>query len=108
MDERRTLVMPAKLAARHAASVNDARALHDQPLALRGLRGWREKLGLTQSELAMRTGLPMSLLGMLESSDHAPSPRTWALLARALEVDPACLLEPPGGTSITFLTSTRT
>jgi len=50
---------------------------------------------LTQAELALRTGLPMSLLCQLESRDHPPSPRTWTLLARTLGLEPASLLAPP-------------
>ncbi|MDB5098108.1 MAG: helix-turn-helix protein [Cyanobacteria bacterium RYN_339] len=91
MDERRRLAMPAALAAR--LDRDTPRTLHDQALPLRGLRACRERQGLTQCDLALRTGLPMSLVGLLESTDHAPSPRTWALLARALGVPTACLLD---------------
>jgi hypothetical protein len=99
MDERRTLAMPAALAARLAPE--QPRTLHDQRLPLRGLRAWRERKGLTQADLALATGLPMSMLGQLESRDHPPSPRTWTLLARALGLAPLALLEPPGRIEIT-------
>jgi transcriptional regulator with XRE-family HTH domain len=69
------------------------RTLHDQALPLRGLRACRERLGLTQAELALRTGLPMSLLCQLESRDHPPSPRTVRLLAAALGVPARALIE---------------
>lgn len=98
--QRRTLAMPIFLQERHATLVDEGRlgaspALHDQIRPLQGLRKAREAAGLTVAELALRTGLTTNLLGLLESRDHAPSPRTWQALARALDVEPAVLLEAP-------------
>jgi transcriptional regulator with XRE-family HTH domain len=85
-------MMPAALQAR---LMQDPKPLHDQALPLRGLRGWRERQGMTQADLALRTGLPMSLLCQLESRDHPPSPRTLGLLARELGVPVAWLFAAP-------------
>jgi DNA-binding XRE family transcriptional regulator len=58
------------------------------------IRALREQAGLTQAELAQKSGLPQSHISRLENSQHSPSRVTLEKLAAALgvplgDLDPA-------------------
>jgi hypothetical protein len=55
---------------------------------LRALRGWK---GLTQQEIAVRTGLAQGFISDLEKGRKTGSEETLRSLANALEIDPAWL-----------------
>lgn len=60
------------------------------------LRELRRRRGLSQPELAGRAGISLSTLARLESQSGRPCrTRTLALIARALDEDPAALLRQP-------------
>jgi|AntDeeMetagen681_2_1112603.scaffolds.fasta_scaffold23081_1 DNA-binding Xre family transcriptional regulator len=56
------------------------------------VRVWREHRGLTQSELATRSGLSQSYIAMLERGTRRGTTEKLQRLARALELDPEDLL----------------
>ncbi len=58
------------------------------------IRQNREKRGLTQAELARKTGLPQSHISRLENCKHSPSFSTIEKIALALEIDPSELDRP--------------
>jgi hypothetical protein len=57
---------------------------------LKALRKWR---GVTQMELAEKTGLAQGYLSDLESGRRTGAPATLKLIAQALDVDPSWLLD---------------
>lgn len=59
----------------------------------REIKVLREKAKLSQMQLAAKAGLHLNALGNLERGNRAPSLRTVFLLARALSVSPAKLVE---------------
>lgn len=59
----------------------------------RSVRALRRARGLSQQELAERSGISRSYLAGIEGNKRNPSLRVIAALARALEVAPAQLLE---------------
>jgi excisionase family DNA binding protein len=59
------------------------------------LRRLREAAGLTQLELAERSGLRHETISMLELAHETPFGRTVVRLARALEVAPAAFIQEP-------------
>ena len=58
---------------------------------LRALRNWR---GVTQAELAEKTGFTQSYLSDLEAKKRVGPPQTLRKIAQALDVDPRYLLDP--------------
>ncbi len=60
---------------------------------MRRVREIREARGLSQTKLAEMTGLTQATLSNLESGKHDPHLETLRMLARALGVPPAALLE---------------
>ncbi len=50
------------------------------------IKAWREYFGLTQNELAARTGLQQSAMARLERSDSIPRKSTLAKLAATMEL----------------------
>ena len=58
---------------------------------LRALRNWR---GITQAELAEKTGFTQSYLSDLEAKKRVGPPETLRKIAQALDVDPRYLLDP--------------
>ena len=57
---------------------------------LKALRKWR---GVTQTELAEKTGLAQGYLSDLESGRRTGAPATLKLIAQALDVDPSWLMD---------------
>jgi ribosome-binding protein aMBF1 (putative translation factor) len=57
------------------------------------IREARKGAGLTQEELAERTGLPQSHISRLERGEHSPSHLTLEKLAKGLQV-PLSRLDP--------------
>ena len=51
----------------------------------------REKAGLTQEELARKSGLPQSHISRLENAQHSPSQKTLERIAKALNMAPSAL-----------------
>ncbi len=66
---------------------------HRKPLATR-LRALRAGAGLSQAELAQRSGLSQDTISGLETCRHAPSRRTLKKLAEALGTTPDALAAP--------------
>jgi transcriptional regulator with XRE-family HTH domain len=59
----------------------------------RNLRAARRRVGLSQEALAERSGLHRTEVSLLERAGRDPRLATIVRLARALEVEPAALLE---------------
>src|SRR5690242_14611871 len=75
---------------RSAGEVAEQRAQIDAGSFAATLRRYRSAANLTQEELAARAGLSVHAIGMLERGVRkAPRPSTVALLAVALELEPA-------------------
>jgi len=53
------------------------------------LRAWRKRAGLTQAELAERSGVGTAFIGKLEQGRQAPGVRTANSIAWALGLSPA-------------------
>jgi transcriptional regulator with XRE-family HTH domain len=51
------------------------------------LRTTRESAGITQEELAKRTGIQQSHLSRLEQGEHSPTQKTLMKIANALGVE---------------------
>ena len=51
------------------------------------IKAWREYFGLTQAELAARTGIKQSAIARLENNDTTPRTATLEKLARAMAID---------------------
>jgi transcriptional regulator with XRE-family HTH domain len=104
--ERRALAI-ARFMQAHTGATAAAplRNVHSQLEPLRGLKRAREDRGLTIADLAMMTNLTTTVLALLESRDHPPSPRTWQTLADALGVEREVLMEspPPVGPVVIWL-----
>lgn len=64
------------------------------------LREWRQRRGLTQMQLAERSGRSQSSITEYENGRSRMSMRAQADLARALEIEPWQLLLPPGEASL--------
>lgn len=56
------------------------------------VRALREAAGLTQGELARRTGIHRPNIARIESGRHMPSLDTVVRIARALDVQPSAIL----------------
>lgn len=54
----------------------------------------RDELGLSQEDLAHRSGLHRTYVGAIERAERNPSLATLEALAKGLNVDPAALLSP--------------
>jgi transcriptional regulator with XRE-family HTH domain len=61
----------------------------------RNLRRIRQDRSLTQEELSFRAEVDRSYISLLENGQYAASVDMLAKLAKALNVEPAALLEPP-------------
>lgn len=57
----------------------------------RGIRQCRERLNVSQEELAARAGLHRNYIGLLERGERNASAKTLITLARALNVGPGDL-----------------
>lgn len=86
-------VRPLKGESRLLAIPPDVRAALDRKQAefARRLRGRREKLGLTQAQLAEKAGVGQSQVSMLETGRCRPSRASLERLAKALGVRPELL-----------------
>ncbi len=62
------------------------------------IRELRKRKGLSQNELAQRTGLSPSYLSMMETGQRELSPSCARKISRALEVSPAALAHGADGT----------
>ena len=62
--------------------VVEANVLHHVPI----IKAWREHLGMTQEQLAEKSGMKQSALARLESGNGKPRSSTLAKLAAALGV----------------------
>jgi DNA-binding XRE family transcriptional regulator len=69
------------------------RTYDNRGIPLPGLRPARQRLGLTQRELAARASLGQGTITKLERSERAAYPQTLQKLAVALGVSPAELVE---------------
>jgi transcriptional regulator with XRE-family HTH domain len=58
------------------------------------VRAAREAAGLSQAELAVRSGMVSPVISRLESGKHFPTLASFLRIAEALGVEPAQLLEP--------------
>lgn len=63
----------------------------------RRIRSLRERLDITQEELASRCGISVSFASLLERGERSPSYETLLQIADALEVPLAELFRPSGG-----------
>ena len=59
------------------------------------LCAWRLHNGLTQKELALRTGLTQAQISYLEHQNHAPALKTLEKLAKGLGLSTQDLFQPP-------------
>lgn len=57
------------------------------------IKAWREYLGVTQKELAEKTGMKQSAIARIESSDTLPRKSTLKKLARVMDIDVEQLIE---------------
>ena len=69
------------------------RSYRNRGIYLPGLRPARQRLGLTQRQLASRAGVGQGSVCKLESLRRGAYPQTLQKLAMALEVSPADLVE---------------
>ncbi len=67
-----------------------ARRLKGESL-LRAVRNWR---GMTQAEVAEKTGFTQGYLSDLEAGKREGTPQTLRMIAKALEIDPVMLVDP--------------
>jgi transcriptional regulator with XRE-family HTH domain len=63
----------------------------------RNVRDARRRQGLSQEELAHEAGMKRSYLSDLERGTRNPTVRALGRLADALKLEPAALLNRPGG-----------
>ena len=68
-------------------------AYDNRGIPLPGLRPARQRLGVTQRDLAAQAGLGQGTVSKLERSDRGAYPQTLQKLAVALGVSPADLVE---------------
>ncbi len=68
-------------------AVVEAHVLHDVPM----IRAWREHIGITQGELAVRMGVTQAAVAKLEKPDAKPRGATLTKVAEALGISPAQL-----------------
>jgi len=66
-------------------------------LVAQNLRAARAKRQLSQQELAMKAGLSVSYISMLERSERTPPLETLETIAKALRVPPLDLLQASVG-----------
>jgi transcriptional regulator with XRE-family HTH domain len=71
-------------------------AHHGRVVKLPRLRHVRERVPLTQRELAAMSGVHQTHIARIESGRLEPRPRTIRRLAEALGVEPRELMEPEG------------
>ena len=69
------------------------RSYANRGIYLPGLRPTRQRLGLTQRQLASRASLGQGTISKLERSERGAYPQTLRKLAVALEVSPVDLVE---------------
>lgn len=67
--------------------VVEAHVLSDVPM----IRAWREHIGITQAELAVRMGVSQAAVAKLERPDAKPRSATLKKIAEALGISPAQL-----------------
>src|SRR5262252_7935170 len=79
-----------------AAPADRAKALD---FLARRIRALRERLGITQEELASRCGISVSFASLLERGQRSPSYETLLQIAEALEIPLAELFRTPSGPS---------
>lgn len=60
------------------------------------LRDWRKYRGLTQVELAAKTGIPQPMISNLEARHRTPIAQNMTKLATALDCEPHELYFAPG------------
>jgi transcriptional regulator with XRE-family HTH domain len=79
----------------------DVNADDDSPMAGIGtnLRAARERLGLSQEQVANRCGVHATEVSRIEGGKRDPRVSTVVRLARAVEVEPAELLRRPASDS---------
>lgn len=65
------------------------------PIRLKGLRWVRERVPLSQEDLAQESGLSRRTVGALENGDRGAHPATVDKLARALGVEAGLLIDGP-------------
>ena len=71
------------------------RTYTNRGIPLPGLRSARQRLGVTQRDLAAQAGLGQGTVSKLERSERGAYPQTLQKLAVALEVSPADLVDDP-------------
>ena len=69
---------------------------HVMKIIARNVRAERQKAGLSQHALAKRTGLSIRYISRLETSPQNIRVDKLCLIAKALGVEPRCLLESAG------------
>lgn len=77
----------------YSPSVFVSSSLSGSAVAFR-LRAVRERVALTQAELAEKSGVSRTTIATAEEGKNEPYPRTVRKLAAALGVKPADLMEP--------------
>jgi len=60
-------------------------------IVARNLRRTRQERGLTQEELAHRTGVNRNYVGMIEREENSPTVEMLERLCKALDIDPIVL-----------------
>ena len=68
-------------------------------LLSRNIKLFRVHSGLSQADLAEKTGISVPYLGAVERGDKWPGPAVLAEIARSLGVEPHDLLKPEGASS---------
>jgi len=58
------------------------------------MKAYRQKLGITQPELAERANISTNFIGMIEQKRKFPAPEMLERIAAALEIDPSDLFSP--------------
>lgn len=90
METMKEIVFPELIGAYHAGkagSVSDTEKLRKRMEWVGNkIRETRKSRGLTQAELAEKTGLPQSHISRLEAGRHSPSHKTLECIAAALAV----------------------
>jgi transcriptional regulator with XRE-family HTH domain len=75
--------------------MDDARKAHWSKVIGANVAALRKRAGVTQSEVATRTGMSVPGMSRLESGEHFPSLATLIAVAEAIGVSPCRLIELP-------------
>ncbi len=76
---------------------------HYKPKKPIALKQWMDKLGATQSEIAVATGISQPHLSLIANGERQVTQQMLEILADFLGIEPAMLFHPPGEKPIALL-----